>query len=223
MRRMGFRRDRMNISRDSVLDWLKACANVLEKNRDYLTELDSAIGDADHGANMDRGFKAALSRVSGVADRDIGTILKTVGMALLSTVGGAAGPLYGTFFMQAGSVAQGKTELTAADWVAMLDAGVRGVMTRGKAGRGDKTMVDALLPAVETARSALERGESLDRVLDLSAEAARKGAEDTIPIVARRGRASYLGERSAGHRDPGATSTSMMLATAAEVLGGAKA
>ncbi|NPV71870.1 MAG: dihydroxyacetone kinase subunit L [Firmicutes bacterium] len=212
----------MNISRDSVLDWLKACASILEESRDYLTELDSAIGDADHGANMDRGFKAVLSKLPEVVAKDIGSIFKTTGMALVSTVGGAAGPLYGTFFLQAGVVAAGKTELAPGDWVASLDAGVKGVINRGKAGPGDKTMLDALLPALEAARAALAGGKTLEQVLSESAAAARKGAEDTIPIVARRGRASYLGERSAGHRDPGATSASMILTAAADVFGKAK-
>jgi len=208
----------MRITRENILRWLKTYADVVRANRDYLTELDAAIGDADHGANMDRGFQAVVARLPGVAGQDIGTILKTVGMALVSTVGGAAGPLYGTFFLQAAAAAAGKTELTPEDWLAALEAGVNGVVSRGKSGPGDKTMLDALLPAVEAFRAALQQSLSLDEALRRSAEAAEKGAVATIPLVARRGRASYLGERSAGHQDPGATSSYLLLKAASESL-----
>ena len=139
----------MTISRQDVLDWIKGVAGVLAENKDYLTQLDSAIGDADHGANMSRGFQAVLGKLPTVSDKDIGTIFKTVGMTLVSTVGGASGPLYGTFFMQAGTASAGKQELTAADWGAALEAAVNGVVMRGKAVLGDKTMVDVLTPALE--------------------------------------------------------------------------
>jgi len=188
----------MSIPRDDVLNWIKACANVLAQNRDYLTQLDAAIGDADHGANMDRGFRAVITKLPEVSDKDIGTIFKTVGMTLLSTVGGAGGPLYGTFFLQAGMKTAGKTELNLADWAVALEAALNGVVMRGKADLGDKTMVDALTPAVTALKHALENNTSMKDALQLSAEAARQGMKATTPLVARKGRASYLGERSAG-------------------------
>jgi len=204
----------VTISRDAVLDWIKAFAAVVATQKDYLTQLDSAIGDADHGANMHRGMQAALDKLPGVADKDIGTILKTVGMTLVSTVGGAGGPLYGTLFMQMGTAAAGKMELTLADWTAALEAGVNGVVMRGKANLGDKTMVDALTPALAALKAA--SGESLAQALRRSEQAADKGKLDTIPLVAKKGRASYLGERSAGHQDPGATSSHLLLKAAAD-------
>src|ERR1044072_7178886 len=131
----------MTISRDDAIEWIKACAKILAENRDYLTQLDAAIGDADHGANMDRGFKAVMNKLPDMSDKDIGTMFKTIGMTLISTVGGAGGPLYGTFFLQAGMKAAGKMELTLADWTDALDAALSGVVMRGKAELGDKTMV----------------------------------------------------------------------------------
>jgi len=204
------------ISREAVLDWIKAYAEALAANKDYLTQLDSYIGDADHGANMDRGFQAVLTKLPGVADKDIGSILKTVGMTLVSTVGGAGGPLYGTLFMQMGAAATSKLELTLADWAAVLEAGVNGVVMRGKAQLGDKTMVDALAPALAALKAAAANSASLPGALQQSAQAAEQGMKDTIPLVARKGRASYLGERSAGHQDPGATSSHLLLQTAAD-------
>lgn len=204
------------ISRDDVIDWIKACAGVLSKNRDYLTDLDAAIGDADHGANMDRGFKAVMAKMPEISDKDIGTIFKTVGMTLLSTVGGAGGPLYGTFFLQAGMKTTGKMELSLKEWLTALEAALGGVVMRGKAELGDKTMVDALTPAVNTLKQAVEEDLPVDQALSLTAEAAKKGMESTIPLVARKGRASYLGERSAGHQDPGATSSFLILKAAAD-------
>jgi len=204
----------MPITREDITEWIKASADVLAKNRDYLTQLDAAIGDADHGANMDRGFRAVLSKLPEVSDKDIGTIFKTVGMTLLSTVGGAGGPLYGTFFLQAGMKTAGKMELTLEDWTGALEAARNGVVSRGKAEPGDKTMVDALTPAVEALKQAVAEGLPLDNALQNSTEAARQGMEATIPLVARKGRASYLGERSAGHQDPGATSSYLLLSAA---------
>jgi dihydroxyacetone kinase-like protein len=206
----------MPIARDDALEWIKACAKVLAENKDYLIQLDAAIGDADHGANMDRGFQAVKNKMPELSDKDIGTIFKTVGMTLLSTVGGAGGPLYGTFFIQAGTKTSGKMELTLEDWYNALDAAIGGVIMRGKAELGDKTMVDALTPAVNALKLAVGNQETIGKALMLSAEAAKKGMEATIPIVARKGRASYLGERSAGHQDPGATSSYMILKAAAE-------
>lgn len=207
----------MSISRDEVLQWIKACAATLAENRDYLVQLDAAIGDADHGANMDRGFKAVMGKMPEVADKDIGTIFKTVGMTLLSTVGGAGGPLYGTFFLQAGMKTAGKMELSPEDWANALEAALNGVVMRGKAELGDKTMVDALTPAVRALKQATSENQPLGVALAGSAEAARQGMEATTPLVARKGRASYLGERSAGHQDPGATSSYLILKAAQEV------
>lgn len=206
----------MPVNRDSVVEWIKTYAGVLEENRDYLTQLDAAIGDADHGANMHRGFQAVLLKLPEISDKDIGTIFKTVGMTLLSTVGGASGPLYGTFFLQAGMKTAGKIELSPEDWLAVLEAALNGVVMRGKAELGDKTMVDALTPGLEAFRKAVSDSISFGKALGLSADAARQGMEGTTPLVARKGRASYLGERSAGHQDPGATSTYLLLKTAAD-------
>jgi phosphoenolpyruvate---glycerone phosphotransferase subunit DhaL len=206
----------MPIAREDALNWIKACVRVLAENRDYLTQLDAAIGDADHGANMDRGFKAVMNKMPEISDKDIGTIFKTVGMTLISTVGGAGGPLYGTFFLQAGMKTAGKMELNLNDWYTVLDAALSGVIMRGKAEIGDKTMVDALTPARDALKVALENHTTLADALDQSAEAARAGMEGTIPLVARKGRASYLGERSAGHQDPGATSSYLILKAAAD-------
>jgi dihydroxyacetone kinase-like protein len=206
----------MSISREAVLAWIQAAAAAMALNKDYLTQLDSAIGDGDHGANMDRGFQAVLAKLPALAAADIGTIFKTVGMTLVSTVGGAAGPLYGTFFIQAAAAMAGKMELGLSDWVAVLQAGVDGVIMRGKANLGDKTMVDTLAPALGTVKAAAADGANLSAALRRSAEAAERGMLATIPLVARKGRASYLGERSVGHQDPGATSSHLLLATAAE-------
>jgi dihydroxyacetone kinase-like protein len=211
----------MPIYRDDVLKWIQAVADTISENSAYLTQLDSAIGDADHGVNMNRGFKAVLNKMPEINDKDIGTIFKTVGMTLLSTVGGAGGPLYGTLFLQAGMKTTGKMELSLADWAEALEAALNGLVMRGKAEPGDKTMVDALTPAVTALKDAVQKNKPLQQALELSAEAAKKGMEATIPLVARKGRASYLGERSAGHQDPGATSSYLILKMAAETWKGA--
>jgi dihydroxyacetone kinase-like protein len=203
--------------------WVRAFAAAIAENKEYLTELDSAIGDADHGINMNRGFQAVLAKLEGGAQgvqADVGALLKTVGMTLVSTVGGASGPLYGTLFLQMGSSAAGKPELSEEDWAAALAAGVAGVQRRGKAELGDKTMIDALVPAVEALRSSLAGGATAGEALHRSTEAAHDGMTATIPLVARKGRASYLGERSANHQDPGATSSWLLLRTAEEQLAG---
>jgi phosphoenolpyruvate---glycerone phosphotransferase subunit DhaL len=206
------------VSYGQVSDWIRAFAAVVAENREYLTELDSAIGDADHGINMNRGMQAVLKKLDAGETDDIGALLKSVGMTLVSTVGGASGPLYGTLFLQMGTSAAGKSDLSGDDWADALATGVAGVQRRGKAELGDKTMIDALLPAVDAVRSALADGSALDEALRRSAEAAREGMTATIPLVARKGRASYLGERSANHQDPGATSSWLLLRTAAETL-----
>jgi dihydroxyacetone kinase-like protein len=207
----------MAIEQKDVLEWVNKYAGVITENRQYLIDLDSAIGDADHGENMNRGFQAVVKKMPEVADKDIGSVLKMVGMTLLSTVGGAGGPLYGTLFMQMGTKSAGKMTLDLKDWCDMLDAALSGVVARGKAVLGDKTMVDALTPALNTLKDAAQNGKSIAEALAESAAAAEKGMKDTIPLVARKGRASYLGERSAGHQDPGATSSYFLLKAAAEI------
>jgi dihydroxyacetone kinase-like protein len=206
------------ITHDAIEDWMKRFAAEVAENRAYLTKLDGAIGDGDHGTNMDRGMKKAVERLGATDGDDIGASLKAVGMALVSSVGGAAGPLYGTLFLQMGQSAAGRSELDLAGFTEALDAGVQGVIKRGKAEPGDKTMLDALGPALEALRAA--DGDDVADALQRAAEAAREGMEATVPMVARKGRASYLGERSAGHQDPGATSSHLLLKTAAEAAAG---
>jgi phosphoenolpyruvate---glycerone phosphotransferase subunit DhaL len=203
-------------SYEEVLGWVKTYASTVAENKEYLTKLDSAIGDADHGININRGMQAALAKIEEQPDGDVGALLKTVGMTLVSTVGGAGGPLYGTLFLQMGTATTGKTELSAQDWQAALEAGLAGVQMRGKAEPGDKTMVDALIPARDAFAAAMADGASFAEALQRSATAAEEGMHATVPLVARKGRASYLGERSAGHQDPGATSTYLLLKTAAD-------
>lgn len=206
----------MSVNQDAFIEWIKNCAAVLKENKEYLTELDSAIGDADHGVNMDRGFSAVLTKLPEMEDKDIGTISKTVGMTLLSTVGGAGGPLYGTFFLQAGMKSAGKMELNLEDWAIAMRAALDGVVMRGKANLKDKTMVDALTPAVEVLENAVSNNVPMGQALKDSALAAKEGMIATIPLVALKGRASYLGERSAGHQDPGSTSSYLILQAAAD-------
>jgi dihydroxyacetone kinase-like protein len=206
----------MAIEQKDVLEWVNKYAGVIAENRQYLIDLDSPIGDADHGENMNRGFQAVFKKMPEVADKDIGSVLKTVGMTLLSTVGGAGGPLYGTLFIQMGTKSDGKMALDLKDWCEMLEAALSGVVARGKAELGDKTMVDALTPASYALKDAVKNGKSIAQALAESAAAAEKGMKDTIPLVARKGRASYLGERSAGHQDPGATSSYFLLKAAAD-------
>ena len=210
----------MSVPYDDVVRWIRAFAATIAENKSYLTELDSAIGDADHGINMDRGMQAALAKVDALPPGDIGALFKAVGMALVSTVGGAGGPLYGTLFLQLGSATTGKTEITGEDWSAALAAAVAGVQARGKAELDDKTMVDALAPARDAFAEAIANGTDFGDALRRSAAAGEEGMKHTIPLVARKGRASYLGERSAGHQDPGATSSYLLLKTAAETWGG---
>jgi phosphoenolpyruvate---glycerone phosphotransferase subunit DhaL len=205
----------MTANRACVLAWLRRSADVLREQRMYLSDLDSAIGDADHGINMDRGFTAVMDKLPAVAEADVGTILKTVGTTLVSTVGGASGPLYGTAFLRAGTALAGKQELQPGDALAGLEAALEGIQARGRAQRGEKTMVDALAPGVDALRTALGAGQSLFEGLRAAADAAEAGAAATIPMLATKGRASYLGERSIGHQDPGATSISLLLRAAA--------
>lgn len=198
--------------------WLAALQTTFAENKQYLTELDAAIGDADHGINMDRGFTAVKQELENTPQQDIADILNTAAMTLIRHVGGASGPLYGTFFLRAAAACKGKDALFPADVVALFEAGLSGVLQRGKAELNDKTMVDALAPAVTVMNQMLETGAPLHEILRLAVIAAEKGMKDTIGIVARKGRASYLGERSIGHQDPGATSSYLLLAAAAETL-----
>ena len=208
----------MTIPYPSVVRWIGHFQEVMAENKEYLTSLDSAIGDADHGINMDRGMRAVMTKIEGLPEGDIGTLLRTVGMALVSSVGGAGGPLYGTLFMQMGAATKGKSEIALNDWADAVDAALKGVQSRGKAEPGDKTMVDALGPAAEALRAAAGNGTELAAALKSSTEAAREGMEATTPLVARKGRASYLGERSAGHQDPGATSSYLLIRCAEEAF-----
>jgi dihydroxyacetone kinase-like protein len=200
------------ITKQHILNWLTISAAVIEENRQYLTKLDTAIGDADHGNNMYRGFKKVNDQISTYQDKDIGAILKAVAMTLISTVGGASGPLYGTMFLQAGTSLAGKNELTAEELGSLLTNGLQGIKMRGKASLGEKTIIDALEPAVEAYNQSIAAGKTINEALKLAVDSAEKGAEGTIPMIARKGRASYLGERSKGHKDPGATSVSMLVA-----------
>ena len=199
------------VTREQVVRWLEMTATVLEANKSYLTDLDSSIGDADHGTNMDRGFKKVMEKLPTVADKDIGNILKTVGMTLISSVGGASGPLYGTFYMRGGMAADAKEELDEQDLVNVLQGAVDGIVQRGRAQPGDKTMVDALLPALAALQEAVAEGQGPAEAVASAVAAAQQGMKDTIPLQARKGRASYLGERSIGHQDPGATSSYLIL------------
>jgi dihydroxyacetone kinase-like protein len=208
-----------SISYGEVVAWIHRFADVVAEHREELTRLDTAVGDADHGTNMDRGMRAAVERVDAVDGDEISAALKGVGMALVSKVGGAAGPLYGTMFLQMANAAGDASEVDLAGWTQMLEAGLKGVQMRGKAEPGDKTMVDALTPAVEALERAQQDGAELPAALEQSAQAAREGMDKTVPMVARKGRASYLGERSAGHQDPGATSSYLLLQAAVDTLG----
>jgi phosphoenolpyruvate---glycerone phosphotransferase subunit DhaL len=201
----------MAVSKAQIVSWLEQLAEVMNENKEYLTELDSAIGDADHGNNMSRGFRKVLEKLPGVADRDIGNIFKTTGMTLISSVGGASGPLYGTFFMRGGMAAAAKEELNGQDLYQVLQSGVEGIIQRGRAQVGDKTMIDAWTPAMAALKTALDNGDDVVSALRQAVDAAEQGMKDTIPLQARKGRASYLGERSKGHQDPGATSTFLMI------------
>jgi dihydroxyacetone kinase-like protein len=204
-----------------AIAWVRGSARVVFENRDELIELDRQIGDGDHGENLTRGFTAVLTRLDALETTpgDIGEVLRLVATTLMSTVGGAAGPLYGTAYLRAAKVT-GFPELDSAGVVAMLEAGLEGIVVRGKASPGEKTMVDAWTPAVAAAVAASAAGAEPDRVLAEAAEAAERGAVETIPLLATKGRASYLGERSIGHQDPGATSSALILREAARAAAG---
>ena len=202
-----------------VYQCLSKIGDSIITNKDFLTELDREIGDSDHGINMARGFHAVLEKVDPEAS-DVGATIKKAGMTLLSTVGGASGPLYGTAYMEAGKVLAGKTELTAEDMKAALEAAIAGIQKRGKAVRGEKTMLDALIPASETYAAKIAEGADIVSALDAACASAREGVEYTKTIIATKGRASYLGERSIGHQDPGATSAALTLEAIRDFLKG---
>ncbi len=202
------------ITSSDVVKWLRLVATTLKENSDYLTELDSAIGDADHGINMKRGFEKVESKLDAMVDKDIGTILKTAGMSLIGSVGGASGPLYGTFFIEAGKEVAGKDSIGINEFAALIKRGLQGILKIGKAQRGDKTMVDALIPAIEALETAIKGGSKIHDALKSMVEAAHTGMKNTIPMLAKKGRASYLGDRSIGHQDPGATSLYLILKSA---------
>ena len=206
------------ISTDKIINWIERYTGHIAEQKDYLTELDSAIGDADHGANMNRGFQAVLAKKADLQNKDVGALFKVVAMTLIQTVGGASGALYGTFFLQASAAAGAKNELSPVEFGTVLDKGLAGIVLRGKAAIGDKTMVDALQPAIKAFKYSIGVGDDLKKALESAVQAAEQGLKSTIPIVARKGRASYLGERSAGHPDPGATSTVLLFRAAAETL-----
>ena len=194
-----------------VIAILKNIIAAIEENAQFLTDLDAAIGDNDHGINMARGFKKVDADLPGLEGKDIGAILKKVGMDLVSTVGGSSGPLYGTAFMKAGAKAAGKNEISLEDFIVMMDEAIGGVQLRGKAVKGEKTMLDAMIPAQEAMKAAAAGGADAAAVLQAGVKAAEEGVEYTKTIIATKGRASYLGERSIGHQDPGATSFTVLL------------
>jgi phosphoenolpyruvate---glycerone phosphotransferase subunit DhaL len=204
---------------EDTLAVVQAMAAAMEENRKHLTKLDSEIGDGDHGNNMHRGFQAALERLEGMELQTPADVLKAVSTALVGKVGGAAGPLYGTAFLKASTSLSGKEDLSSEDVAEAMEAALGGVKQRGKAEEGDKTMIDALAPAVAAAKEAASSGKGVGEVSREAAEAAGEGSEATVPLTARRGRASYLGERAAGHMDPGARSTYLLLDAAARALG----
>ena len=201
----------------AVLDkWVRSFAALIAENRDHLTELDAAIGDADHGSNMDRGMKAAVAALDENPPTTVGALLSKVGMTLVSTVGGASGPLFGTLFLRMGSSLGDTDSVSPAALAAALRAGLGGVVDRGKAGAGDKTMYDALAPAVEALEAAVAADVPLRDALIAARDAAAAGRDATTPMLARKGRASYLGERSVGHQDPGATTVALLLDAATD-------
>lgn len=208
----------MYIEKEHVLAWLQDCADTFKTQRDFLTQLDADIGDADHGLNMNRGFDRVAEKIPSIEKQDISTLMKTAGMTLLSSVGGASGPLYGTFFIRSASAVVGKDNLNLDDLVAMLAAGVEGVVSRGRAHPGDKTMCDVWWAVVDAGHLAAAQSLALDKALDLMFQAAEDGVVATIEMQAKKGRASYLGKRSIGHQDPGATSSMMMVKSLRHVV-----
>jgi len=201
----------MSLTRDQIVDWLYRCGEVFRTESDFLTGLDREIGDADHGLNMLRGFSKVVEKLPAIADKDIGFILKNTGMVLLSNVGGASGPLFGTFFLRAAQATQAHQSLTLPELQQMIREGAEGVVGRGKAEPGDKTMCDVWLPVAESLEQSAAQDLSLPAALEAASQVAEQAVHATITMQARKGRASYLGERSIGHQDPGATSVMFMV------------
>lgn len=202
----------MSIKNNDLILIMKNITNVINENKEYLTELDSKIGDADHGINLSKGFNASMEKLNALtSEASPETILKTVAMTLISTVGGASGPLYGTFFLKASGTVKGKDELDINDLFEILNVGIEGVKLRGKSDIGEKTMLDSLIPAKNMLKSSIDREDTYEVSLRKLVESAREGMENTKNIIATKGRASYLGERSLGHIDPGATSSYLIL------------
>ena len=209
----------MNVDLQHIVEWLRGLQQVYAENKEFLTDLDSAIGDADHGVNMDRGFTAAIQTLNQSPPADIAAAFKMVSTDLIRTVGGASGPLYGTFFLRASTVSKGKDELKVDDVIAVFESGLEGVVQRGKAQVNDKTMVDVLTPVLQAMKDARQQGADMAAMLAQAVNVAEIGMKNTIPLQARKGRASYLGERSIGHQDPGATSSYLLIQKAAEIWG----
>jgi dihydroxyacetone kinase-like protein len=207
-------------SAEQAVEWMRRTAGVVEQNAAALTRLDSAIGDGDHGTNMTRGFRAVLQRLDGLTDKDFSSVFRAVSMALIGKVGGAAGPLYGSFYLGMGKQLSSAEEATDAELAAALRAGYDAVVVRGKAEVGDKTMLDAWDPALRALDEAIAGGVELGPALDRAAAGAEEGMKATIPMIARKGRASYLGERSRDHQDPGATSSQLIVQALADVVNG---
>lgn len=201
-----------------VIEILSAIGAKIQEQKEFLTELDNVIGDGDHGINMARGFGEVEKKLPTLEGKDIGTILKTTGMTLVSTVGGASGPLYGTAFMKAGMAAAGKEEIGMEDFFAMLDVAVEGIKMRGKATTGEKTMLDAIVPSIEAMKAEYEASQDAKKALAAGVKASEDGVEYTKTIAATKGRACYVGERSIGHQDPGATSYTFMLTVISEMI-----
>lgn len=206
----------MSLTSAQYIDWMNRCAEALAAAQDELTALDTAIGDGDHGLNMQRGFAKVKEKLATEAGKDLGSLSKTVGMTLLSSVGGASGPLYGTFFIKAATALNGKNEADLPTLAQAIADGSSGLIARGQAAVGDKTMVDVWQPVSAALTQAATSGADLKAALQAAAETAQQQAEATIPLVAKKGRASYLGERSAGHKDPGAASSALLLRCLAE-------
>lgn len=209
----------MALTNTQIILWLQQCASLFEKNSDYLTDLDREIGDADHGLNMNRGFKKVLEKLPELEGQDIGAILKNTGMTLLSNIGGASGPLFGTFFIRAAKPTASLQQLELAQFVEMVQEGVDGIVSRGKAEPNDKTMCDVWWAVLDSLKQSNKQNLSFKEAINHAQEAAEKAAENTISMQAKKGRASYLGERSIGHKDPGSASVVLMIQALANSIG----
>lgn len=206
------------ISNTLLIKILNNIAITIKENKEYLTHLDSVIGDSDHGFNMNKGFKEVRQKLESLQSKDCGTILKNVAMTLISKVGGASGPLYGTAFLKSSVVIKDKYEISEEDSIKMFDESIKGIISRGKAKQGDKTMLDALIPAYQIYKDSINKGDSIEIAISQAQKAAYEGVEYTKKIKATKGRASYLGDRSIGHQDPGATSSYLILKSISDTL-----